>query len=615
MNSVSEKRGLDIEVKRIFLENEANEIRALESNAPEFINHYPNHSEWLDKAIDEIVNGTRVAFGVYKAALSSEFRPSVELVGSVILKKGLYTGIVEMKNLFIREDCKGKGYGTELCNVAEKHCAKGGYSVIKTEVPADEFKTINFLIRRDYRLFTTKESRYKQEDYLYDVYKNIFPLYGGDYFDLYNFALWLLKHVYEFSNINRNGDNKTITFDLNIKVPLNSKIRIENIVPKGIAIVFEKDEVVDKETINKIYEESAGLVFIFGRNSSRDAQIECANRDILLFDEVSVHESFNDLFAYKSPPFKKEEIAGIVVPINSKYFQRIKAQNSRFTYFKGGTTGKYLKRGNKVLFFSGPSSNYPRGGVNGYGDVVDVYWSSPGSAWSKYKDRNPIFTEREYKTYIENKGTILGIVIDDFREISPLSYHDLKKIIGEEVDVEDLRQYYISEKILNRFYERKTEIENEDIDFNPDAPRIFISSTLEDLKTERIDLKKVIKHDLRYNAYAFETGGSGYPARSHILEKLKRSDIYICLIGESYGSEIEVDGKRVSATEDEYNHARKWGIPILVYVKKVPKRDEKTNQLLKKMGDYIKASLWQEFKTPEELIKYVKNDIAERLKK
>ena len=620
MNSGSAKRGFDFEVRRIFLENEANEIRALQSKAPELYNHYPNHSEWLDEAINAVIIGKKVAFGVYKATLSSNSRPSVELVGSVILKRELYTDIVEMKNLFIREDCRGDGYGTELCNAAEKHCAKGGYSTIKTEVPAEEFKTINFLIRRGYRLFTTKESRYKQGEYLYEMYKDIFPHYGGDYFDLYELALWLLKYVYGFSNIDSNRDDNTITFNLNLKVPLNSNIKNKNVVPKGIVIVFDKDEIVNKETINKIYEEAGGynLAFVFGRNFSQDAIIECGEKGILLFDEISVHESFRDLFVYNPSQFKKEEISGIIVSVNPVYFQRIKTQTSAFTYYKGGYIGKYLKKGNKVLFFSEPSSKYPKGGVRGYGEVVEVYGGPPVSDLDKHHDRNSIFTKSEYKTFAENKEIILGIVISDFREISPISYPELKneKIVGEEVDVEDLGHYYISEGMLNRFYEIKKEIEDGDVDFNPDAPRVFISSTFDDLKTERKSLKNCIKHDLRYNVYAFETGGSGHPARSHILGKLKKSDVYICLIGGRYGSEFDRGGKKISATEDEYDNAKEWHIPIRVYLKNVPERDEKTNEFLKKIGeDYKDASLWQKFTTVEELIEYAKNDIAELWKK
>ena len=163
MNSKSlSKIGLDFEVRRIFLETEVNEIRAMQANAPEFYNYYPYHNEWLDMALSEVISGKRVAFGIYKPTLNLNSSPTLTLVGSLILKKGLYGNVVEMKNLFIREDSRGKGYGTVLCNVAEKHCSKEGYSVIETEIATDKLETINFLLKRGYGVNATKESVYEK---------------------------------------------------------------------------------------------------------------------------------------------------------------------------------------------------------------------------------------------------------------------------------------------------------------------------------------------------------------------------------------------------------------------------------------------------------------------
>jgi GNAT superfamily N-acetyltransferase len=610
MNS-TRKKDSDFEIRRIFIDNEANELRFLQANASEFNNHYPNHSRWLEKSINEIINGKKVSFGVYKAKIDLNSEPKIELVGSVILKKGLYTDVVEVKNLFIKTSVRGHGYGTELCNVAEHYCRKRGYSIIKTEVPANEFKTINFLLSRDYRILMTKESGYKRGEYLYEMYKSIVPLYGGDYFDLYELSLWLIKHVYGFSNIIANKKDNTISFDLDPKVQIN--ISAKNIVPRGIVIVLD-DKNVDLESINKKieYNGNHNLVFLFGRSFNSDVQNECKKRGTLLFDETLLYESFGDLFAYKPAKFEKEEIAGIIVLINPKFFKRTKTQTN-FTYFKGDSIGKYLAKGNKVLFFSEPTSQYPDGGIRGYGDVVDVFPGKPEIVWDKFVDRNPLFKHEEYQIYTQNEGEIiLGIEIKNFKEIEPISFHDLKKIVGVDVDIEDLGHYYISNGMLNKFYENKKDIKPDDVDFSPGAPKVFISSTFNDLKVEREDLKKAIKHDLRYHVYAFESGGSGFPAREHILEKLNDSDIYICIIGKTYGYEFEVDGNRISATEDEYNHARKWKIPIFVYVKNVPTREEKTIEFLNKIGDYMKGSLWQKFETTEELINYVKKDVGEQ---
>jgi len=592
------------EVRRIFLAEEANEIKNLQYEASEFKDHYPKHNQWLNKAITEITSGKKVAFGVYRAIMGSS---SGELVGTVILKKGSYTETIGLKNLFIREEDRYKKYGKELCKVIDKYCAKRGYSSIKTEVPSNEIGTIEFLLKRGYNIITTKKSPYKNGDYLYEMHKSIFPSYGGDYFDLYKLALWFIKNVYGFLNIVEKGDG-TFVFDLNVNTKLSKEI-IEGIVPKGIAIVFDEGKKDDHEILNYITEKTKNynLVFVFGRDFSQSIKSKCIESGISLFEEEFIYNSFKELFAFDLPEFKKENITGIVVPINPKYFKKINS-NQPFAFFKGLTIGKYLKKGNKVLFFSEKSSKYPQSGLRGYGTISDVSFGSPEDIWEKYKDSNPLFGKKEYNVYVENKTGILGFIVENFKEIEPIS--ELDEIVGKKINMEDSKEFYIDANMLNNFHEIKQENNSPN---NIHSPQVFISSTLkDDLELERKELKRTITKDLKYGCYAFESGGSGHPARATILNYLRNSDIYVCIIGRRYGPPLEDRG--ISATEDEYNYAKELNKNILVYVKDV-EREEREYEFLKKVRDYEEGTLTQTFTTTEELIEYFKKDAAKlRLK-
>lgn len=598
----SNRNGLEFEVRRIFLTEEANEIKNLQSEASEFNNHYPKHDQWLNKVINEISIGEKVAFGVYKAIINSESCPSVELVGSVILKKGSYTETIDLKNLFIRKEDRTNGYGTELCDVIEKYCARRGYSTVKTEVPSNEIETINFLLNREYKVITTKKSPYMDGDYLYEMHKSIFPLYSGDYFDLYELALWIIKNVYGFSNIVEDEDNAFI-FDLNVNNKLNIG-SITEIVPKGISVVFNENKWDDDELLNVIFEKTKNynLVFVFGMNFSSLVKSECKKAGILLFDETFIYKSFKELFALDLPEFKREDIAGIFVSINPEYFEKINSSEP-FTFFKGLTIGKYLKNNDKILFFSEKSSKYPKNGLRGYGTIKDISYGSPDYIWQKYKDNNPLFEKEDYNVYVENKKYILGVSVDNFKEIELISPSNLDKINGNIINFEDSKEYYIDARMLNNFHEIKQEKNN----YHPDVPKVFISSTLKDLKIERDALKRTIVNDLKYNCYAFESGGSGHPARTTVLDHLRNSDIYVCIIGERYGYKIE--GTNISATEDEYNHAKKWDKKILVYLKET-EREKETDEFLERVRDYEEGTITQTFKTNNELINNFKRDAA-----
>jgi len=89
--------------------------------------------------------------------------------------------------------------------------------------------------------------------------------------------------------------------------------------------------------------------------------------------------------------------------------------------------------------------------------------------------------------------------------------------------------------------------------------RIFISSTWEDLQSERQAVEKAL-HRLQDTAFAgMEYFGSRPETPREVsLAEVDRSDVYIGLLAHRYGSGI---------TEAEYRRARERGLPCLIYLK------------------------------------------------
>jgi hypothetical protein len=253
-----------------------------------------------------------------------------------------------MKNLFIKADSRGKGNGTKLCEIVEYYCAKQGYSEIMTEVPGNEYDTIKFLLKRNYKIRTINESPYNVKDQSYEISKNLTPRYGEDSFDLFNMAKWLLKVVYNFKNIKGNDENNTITFDLDLMVDSSdlglmgeSVYSVEGIAPNGFVLVLDKDNIKCNEIVNIISNEKNkyNLFFVFGRTFEAETIKKCRNSGILVFDYFEITQKFKELFAYVLPEFRKEEIEGLIVSVNPENFDKIEHRNSMFTYFKAGSIG------------------------------------------------------------------------------------------------------------------------------------------------------------------------------------------------------------------------------------------------------------------------------------
>jgi Domain of unknown function (DUF4062) len=93
-----------------------------------------------------------------------------------------------------------------------------------------------------------------------------------------------------------------------------------------------------------------------------------------------------------------------------------------------------------------------------------------------------------------------------------------------------------------------------------EAPRVFVSSTIEDLRDMRSSIKYLLEES------GFEVVLSEFPTFPHALDESARlaavqaietCDYYVLLIGERYGSRFD-DG--ISVTRAEYRHAREMAV-------------------------------------------------------
>jgi len=89
--------------------------------------------------------------------------------------------------------------------------------------------------------------------------------------------------------------------------------------------------------------------------------------------------------------------------------------------------------------------------------------------------------------------------------------------------------------------------------------RIFVSSTIEDLRREREAVEKALRRmqDVFFAGMEYFGSRPETPMETS-LDEVDRSDIYVGIFAQRYGSGI---------TEAEYRRARKKGIPLLIYFK------------------------------------------------
>lgn len=135
--------------------------------------------------------------------------------------------------------------------------------------------------------------------------------------------------------------------------------------------------------------------------------------------------------------------------------------------------------------------------------------------------------------------------------------------------------------------------------------RVFISSTIEELKEERRLLREAIE-GLRLTPVFFEAGARPHPPRELYRAYLDQSDIFIGIYAKSYG--WVAPDMSISGLEDEYRLSGEK--PKLIYIKEVDgERDERLITLLNEIRDSGSMS-YQRFRSPEQLAELLKNDLA-----
>lgn len=134
--------------------------------------------------------------------------------------------------------------------------------------------------------------------------------------------------------------------------------------------------------------------------------------------------------------------------------------------------------------------------------------------------------------------------------------------------------------------------------------RVFVSSTLEELKAERQAAKRAIT-DLHLTPVMFELGARPYAPRDLYSSYLSQSHVFIGIYGDRYG--WTSPGMDISGLEDEFRLSASH--PRLIYIKRPsPDRDARLQSLIDGiMGSGISCKF---FSDARELSELISNDLA-----
>jgi len=139
--------------------------------------------------------------------------------------------------------------------------------------------------------------------------------------------------------------------------------------------------------------------------------------------------------------------------------------------------------------------------------------------------------------------------------------------------------------------------------------KVMISSTVQDLGPEREAADRAIT-GLKLARFRAETFGSlPHPPEVICALLAEQCDIFVLIIGERYGYEIE--SRKISVVEFEYEVARAQDRgKILVYIKEGVTREPRLEAFVRRLEDFESGHFRTLFKTAEELPEKIQGDIS-----
>ena len=435
----------DFQFKFLFNENDFGKVKKLLACAPEFSDHYPNFREWLNNALAEASLEKRLVFGISKPIVVNN-TPNLALIGVAIIK--IVGETAELKTLFIDKDMRGKKYGSNLYQNVEEQLAKKRVNKIITDVPNENRLVSRFLIQHGFQINGLIE-RYKKGDFTYVLSKDIKTSYTGDIFDWQEVVKWFLQNIYLFDVL---GKEKSCIEDYLFLSIRNSNQELQNhSLPaiEGLAVLCNNQITpeISENIIEMIETQEKNVFTIFTKEINKDFLNKVNQNRYLVFDETQVYKACG----CPLPPFKVEEISGIIVEMKSRYFDEISKSERHFSYVKGASVGRFAKKGDIIIFYADSKDEYPSGALMGYGKIKNITLGNPNDIWGNYEDKNPLFSHEDFVKFTNCKSEIIAIEVEDFTDIQPIPYTKFLSLFQEAIFTTELGNMYINQDFAQLF--------------------------------------------------------------------------------------------------------------------------------------------------------------------
>lgn len=470
---------------------EIEKLIEIQSEAKEINDFFNNHTEWLDKALEEIIGNNRIAFGAFQTFVDEKSQTnSNELISSVIVKKGEFSNQLELKNLvfnqkpyqkytnFDLEDIKEieKDVKRQLIEKVTNFCERRGYESLETEFPSIFNDDISILLSCGFQVLSIRE-KYGTGKYVNVLEKKLGEIYQGDPFDLNRMIEWGARHFFPFKKKDYReayfSDDSSLLLITSLCFSISPKFSQTKLLSESnkdlVSIKGEFTIDLFNENIDPLlknpehfFSPTSDLKYLVSDKNSEALTEICEQNKIKFLSLELLKKMFGGNKSSLKIPFNKNDVAGIITLLEPEHIKNFEKFDGEFVYFllSGlGSSLSHLDDELHILIFYAPPNEDFKGGFWGYADIESIHITTYEKANEFYPDHvGRIISEEDlifYKTYSENEKVIvlkcINFVSFDI-PIDPekISEKQLRDYIQSELNVENASSVYINWS-LNRF--------------------------------------------------------------------------------------------------------------------------------------------------------------------
>lgn len=342
-------------------------IKELQKNGTDWLKYYPKYEEWASKAIAELNEFKRVAFGAFLFNETSVANID-KLLATVVTQKSIHARTVRLKNLLVdshrvqenrlHSDLVKKELLSKVCIYMQKY----GVSRIETEYPAQATHEINLFIEEGFSVVGSREKAEKGRLF-YTLLKELPAMYYGDPIHPVPITRWISKKIFGYDPdksikliIEPSRNKFTQIWTTKIRKDTEESIYKVRALSGRTYSILNLDRVIDNRTQNAIklefkkarQEEIKICISSFENKWIRDQCVEHGIRYI-------TGENFTSTSQEKS--FGAKAIAGLHISLEDARFEfAIWRNNSSIVYpvtSAIGTLIPFLKaRNHRKVFYA-----------------------------------------------------------------------------------------------------------------------------------------------------------------------------------------------------------------------------------------------------------------------